>query len=134
MPHATWDASRVFEGFGYRAFTCYGVIFQSLLLPSPIPCRGPATPTGKPVGLACSLFDRLYWGNPFRFLFLEVLRCFSSLGIASCTYVFSTGYPGITPGGLSHSEIFGSKFVCNSPKHIAAYHVLHRLSLPSHPS
>ncbi len=36
-------------------------------------------------------------------------------------------------GGFPHSEIFGSKFVANSPKLIADYHVLHRLSLPRHP-
>ncbi len=34
---------------------------------------------------------------------------------------------------LSHSEIFGSIFVCNYPKLIAAYHVLHRLLVPRHP-
>ena len=31
-------------------------------------------------GLGCSPFARHYWGNHFCFLFLEVLRCFSSLG------------------------------------------------------
>src|SRR5215208_8031947 len=36
-------------------------------------------------------------------------------------------------GGLPHSEIFGSKLVRSSPKLIAAYHVLHRLSAPRHP-
>jgi hypothetical protein len=35
--------------------------------------------------------------------------------------------------GLPHSEIFGSKFACNSPKLFAACHVLHRLSVPRHP-
>ena len=35
--------------------------------------------------------------------------------------------------GFPHSEIFGSTFVGNSPKLIAAYHVLHRLSAPRHP-
>ena len=35
--------------------------------------------------------------------------------------------------GLPHSEISGSKAICASPKHIAAYHVLHRLLTPSHP-
>lgn len=35
--------------------------------------------------------------------------------------------------GLSHSEIFGLMFVCNYPKLIAAYHVLHRLLVPRHP-
>src|SRR6185295_3870608 len=35
--------------------------------------------------------------------------------------------------GLPHSEIFGSKPVCGSPKLIAAYHVLHRRPAPRHP-
>ena len=35
--------------------------------------------------------------------------------------------------GLPHSEISGSKPVCGSPELIAAYHVLHRLLVPSHP-
>ncbi len=34
---------------------------------------------------------------------------------------------------LSHSEIFGLSIVCIYPKLIAAYHVLHRLSMPRHP-
>ena len=39
----------------------------------------------------------------------------------------------MTQGGLPHSEISGSTPVCGSPKLIAAYHVLHRLLVPSHP-
>ena len=34
---------------------------------------------------------------------------------------------------LPYSEISGSKCMCHSPKLIAAYHVLHRLSNPRHP-
>jgi hypothetical protein len=41
-----------------------------------------------------------------------------------------TGY---CPAGLPHSEIPGSKPVCGSPRLIAAYRVLHRLSAPRHP-
>src|ERR1700760_2822621 len=36
-------------------------------------------------------------------------------------------------GGFPHSEIPGSKLVRSSPRLIAAYHVLHRLSAPRHP-
>jgi hypothetical protein len=36
-------------------------------------------------------------------------------------------------GGFPHSEILGSKLVRSSPRHIAAYHVLHRLLAPRHP-
>jgi hypothetical protein len=36
-------------------------------------------------------------------------------------------------GGFPHSEIRGSKVVRTSPRLIAAYHVLHSLSMPRHP-
>ena len=52
-------------------------------------------------------------------------------GFASRPYVFRSGYR--QSGGLPHSEIPGSKFAHNSPKLIAACHVLHRLHTPRHP-
>lgn len=72
-------------------------------------------------------------GEYLRFLFLRVLKCFTSPGIAFITYEFSNESYGITRMGLPHSEIFGSKHVCCSPKRIAAYRVFHRLLTPSHP-
>ena len=39
----------------------------------------------------------------------------------------------MTPAGLPHSEISGSKPVSSSPKLIAAFRVLHRLLVPRHP-
>ena len=41
------------------------------------------------------------------------------------TEVFSAGFP--------HSDIGGSPDICSSPPLFAAYHVLHRLSVPRHP-
>ena len=41
--------------------------------------------------------------------------------------------PAYCAGGLSHSEIRGSKVICTLPRLIAAYHVLHRLHEPRHP-
>ena len=40
----------------------------------------------------------------------------------------------MTPAGFSHSEISGSKPVCDSPELIAANYVLHRHLTPRHPS
>ena len=40
----------------------------------------------------------------------------------------------MTSVGLLHSDIPGSKLDCSSPRLFAAYHVLHRLSMPRHPS
>ena len=56
------------------------------------------------------------------FLFLRVLRCFSS----PRTPPAQGGVTGLQPAGLSHSEIRGSQVMCTSPRLIAAYHVLHR--------
>src|SRR4051812_47812672 len=78
-------------------------------------------------------FARRYSGNRICFLFLQVLRCFSSLGLSSLPYVFRQGYHTITYGGFPHSEIFGSKLTYSSPKHIGVSPVLHRLLVSRHP-
>ena len=44
-----------------------------------------------------------------------------------------SGYRCVTTGGFPHSEIPGSKSVNDSPRLIAAVHVLHRLLTPRHP-
>ena len=80
-------------------------------------------------GLGCSPFARRYWGNHCCFLFLQVLRCFSSLRMPPPTWRM----PGLQPGGLSHSEIRGSQAICAYPRLIAACHVLHRRREPRHP-
>src|SRR5262249_36999540 len=67
------------------------------------------------------------------FLFLRVLRWFTSPGLPLPAYEFGRGSPEMTPEGLPHSEIPGSKPVCGSPGLIAACHVLHRFSAPRHP-
>ena len=48
-------------------------------------CR-PATPDGKPSGLGSFPFARRYSGNRCFFLFLRVLRCFSSPGALHSIY------------------------------------------------
>ena len=79
--------------------------------------------------LGCSPFARHYWGNHYCFLFLRVLRCFSSPGLLSDKSEFQafslTGFP------IRKSA--DQKDICSSPRLIAAYHVLHRLWEPRHP-
>ena len=67
------------------------------------------------------------------FLFLRVLRWFTSPGLLLPAYEFSRGSPDLPLEGLPHSEIPGSVPVCGSPGLIAACHVLHRFSAPRHP-
>ena len=66
-----------------------------------------------------------------RFLFLCLLRCFTSAGLAPLDYEFIQRNPA-ERDGFPHSEIHGSTPVCGSPGLIAAYHVLHRLLTPRH--
>ena len=80
-------------------------------------------------GLGSSRFARHYSGNHYYFLFLSLLRCFSSGGwllLCSRWYIFNI--PGCPIRKSSDITL-----VCSSPKLIAAYHVLHRLSDPRHP-
>ena len=76
----------------------------------------------KQTGLGSAPFARHYSGYRLFFLFLRVLRCFSSPGSPTLTSVH-----GLQPCGLPHSEMLGSKPVCSSPSLFAAYHVFHRL-------
>ena len=83
-------------------------------------------------GLGSFPFARRYLGNRCFFLFLRLLRCFSSPGCLLHGYVFTMRYPGITPGEFPHSEICGFTAVCACPQLIAACHVLRRLLVPRH--
>ena len=86
-----------------------------------------------PSGLGSFPFARHYSGNRFYFFFLRVLRYFNSPRLLCRAYEFSAEFPGITPEGLPHSEIAGSKVVSTYPTLIAGNHVLHRLPVPRHP-
>ena len=99
-----------------RGIPCDGVVLQ------PQPCRNKD-------GLGFSPVARHYWGNHSYFLFLRVLRCFSSPRWPPTSYWMSS----LQDDGLSHSEIRGSKAICAYPQLFAAYHVLHRLREPRHP-
>ena len=59
----------------------------------------PATPEGM-TGLGCCDFARHYFRNRGFFLFLQVLRWFTSLSSLVRDYVFITPYGGFTPVGF----------------------------------
>jgi hypothetical protein len=106
-------------------------------LPSP-PNGSHDSPEATPAGLTLQRFRLLRFRSPLLtqsnfFLFLRVLRWFTSPGLLFRTYFIQLGVTGYKPAGFPHSEISGSQVVCTSPKLIAAYHVLHRLHAPRHP-
>jgi hypothetical protein len=137
----TQEHPRVGSDFDYGGFTLCAAAFHLLHLSSPIPRRGPTTPG------ASSRFGLFRFRSPLLtesilFLFLRLLRCFTSPGIACfflpspCATSWLRGFRKrrhlIKGARLPHSEISGSKRICRSPKLIAAYHVLHRLLAPRH--
>jgi hypothetical protein len=132
--------------FAYGAVTHSGGPFQAASANEPIcnssrdpqlPLDGPTTPRLQRLRpITQPRFGLLRFRSPLLTecsLLLEVLRCFSSLGVLVAVYVFNRASLDITPGGFPHSEIFGSTLARNSPKHFAACHVLRRLLAPRHP-
>ena len=84
-------------------------------------------------GLASSAFARHYSRNHQCFLFLRVLRCFTSP--RSPQHPIHSGAGNPTSLGLGYPIRTSSDHssVDNSPRHIAASHVLHRPLVPRHP-
>ena len=140
---------RACSPFAYRTVTLFGTPFQVIRLGDRFVTLRPSLHTGQirshdtgrtthagfnvRLGLGCFPFARRYLGNRFCFLFLGVLRCFSSPRWLPRDYVFIKRMTRVCLVGFPHSEISGSTLICSYPKLIAACHVLHRLSTPRHP-
>jgi hypothetical protein len=140
------DTSRSRIAFAYGAVTHSGGPFQAASANEPIcnslresqlPPDGPTTPRLQRLRpITQPRFGLLRFRSPLLTecsLLLEVLRCFSSLGVLVTVYVFNRASLDITRGGFPHSDISGSTLARNSPKHFAACHVLRRLLAPRHP-
>ena len=82
------------KSYDYRAITLYGLPFQVIHLQfnihvavlQPRKCR-------NIYGLGSSHFARRYSGNHYYFLFLRLLRCFSSAGYPQSCYYQQKGFP-----------------------------------------
>src|SRR5688572_9628765 len=85
------------------------------------------------IGLASSAFARHYSRNHGCFLFLWVLRCFTSPRSLHTPYVFRRGSHHMTGAGSPIRTSSDQRSVGSSPRLIAASYVLHRLLVPRHP-
>ena len=115
----------------YRTFTFYGMPSHTFLLSLVDAKCSPYPESVSTLGLASFAFARHYSQNLGWFLFLALLRCFSSGGsprIPMYSVYDAWGFS----CGLLHSEICGSKCTYHSPQLIAVNHVLHRLPMPRH--
>jgi hypothetical protein len=129
------------SAFTYGALTLYGPSFQNDSasgLVGNLPALNRAGPT-TPIDPKTDRFGLFRVRSPLLtkslncFLFLQVLRWFTSLSSLPRPYVFRSRILHVQRSGLPHSEISGSTAVCAFPKLFAAYHVLHRLPSPRHP-
>ena len=102
---------------------CYPSVVPLLSVLQPQLCR-------NIVGLGSCAFARHYWRNHYCFLFLRVLRCFSSPGWPqSLTDAAPCGAAGCP---IRTSAVMAG--ICPLPRLFAACHVLLRLREPRHPS
>ena len=91
--------------FAYAAITLYGLSFQRGSANHRIGNSTVADPT-TPIapkgatGLGSSEFARHYYRNHYCFLFLQVLRWFTSLGLLVPAYGFSGPYGGFAAVGF----------------------------------
>ena len=90
MSRGTLDTASCNSDFGYEVFTLYDRTSQTVLLSccSHIAVR---TPSCTHDGLGSFPFARRYLGNRCFFLFLPVLRCFSSRSAPRMTMYSSYG-------------------------------------------
>ena len=132
MSRGTPDTARRAFDFAYEAFTLYGGTSQTLLLSITLPCCSPYP------GVHALRFGLFRFRSP---LLTESHVVFSSSGYLDVSVhrvPLHTLWIGVwmtegSSAGFPHSDISGSMDICSSPKLFAAYHVLHRLSVPRHP-
>ena len=78
-------------------------------------------------------FARRYFGNHSCFLFLRLLRCFSSPRSPLQPMYSAADVSTLPETGCPIQKSPDQSLFSNSPKLIAAYHVFHRLLTPRHP-
>ncbi len=142
VPALSYEISRVshYSGyylvnsvFVYWTFTVSGLLSQTILLTFLNQLCSPNPGWISSSGLGSSYFARHYSRNRFLFLFLWVLRCFSSprsLLIYYFTHIWILRL--FVLSEFPHSDISGLMDICSYPKLFAAYHVLLRLLVPSY--
>ena len=134
VPGCTQVSSRRQSAFAYGAITLYGRLSHTFPLTdcfvTPM-CQTLQPRTSKPVRFGLFPVRSPLLGE--LFLFLWVLRCFSSPGSLLPIYIFNWEMPLVRNCRFPYSEIPGSAPVHGSPRLIAVSHVLHRHLTPRHP-
>ena len=105
----------LFQNFVYRGFTSFALPFQIIRLFIQIRSRSPYPVCIATYGLGSSDFARHYSRNHYCFLFLQVLRCFSSLG--SLRILMDSVYDNVVLPTLSSLiRISTALWICAPPR------------------
>ena len=131
VPRRTQDSTRWLTNFDYRACTFFGWPFNAIRLSINSTISWSYYPDSLsvwalPTSLAATTGIIIY------FLFLQLLRCFNSLGFSLPSYVFTWWCYRITSSGFPHSDIPGSLCTYHSPRRFAVCCVLLQLLVPRH--
>ena len=118
--------------FVYGAFTLSGWLSQnhstriaeSIMRSEPRSARTPVCPLSRSLAATYEI-DFSFSSSPYLDVSVQAVPSFKL-----CIYLNVTG---VFPAGFPHSDIFGSRDICSSPKLFAAYHVFLRLPVPRHP-
>ena len=81
--------------------------------------KGPTTPNAQRLpAITRARFGLIRFRSPLltEYLFLPVLRCFTSRRSLHTPYIFRCGSHDMTRAGFPHSDILGSRFVCQLPE------------------
>jgi hypothetical protein len=120
----------------YGAITLYGQVFQPVRLSNHgsivMTVLQPHTPR-RVYGLGWFPFARRYLGNHYCFLFLGLLRCFSSPRSPQQPMYSAEDVATLLATGFPIQKSPDQNLFSSSPKLIAAFHVFHRLLTPRHP-
>ena len=139
MSRLTWVRHQEIRfDFGYGIFTLYDPTFQTVHLSSLFSRVIPMTSLNPDETRVQSV-----WAVPLSlaatsgiadcFLFLRVLRCFTSPGLPPATMNSSRAVGVLPPTGFPIRTSTDQNLVSGSPWLFAATHVLHRLLEPRHP-
>ena len=120
------------RSFAYRTLTFFGLLSHTIQL-SLVNTKCSPNPNGiSTSGLASSAFARHYLRNLGWFLYLALLRCFSSGGSPHIPIWFSICCWSIAPAGCPIRKSTDIATIYVSPWLIAVNHVLRRLPVPRH--
>ena len=115
VPRTTLDTTSLIFLF-YRTLTFFGLPSQTILFQSVSRLCSPNPNIASNIGLGSSYFARHYFRNRVFFLFLQVLRCFSSLRSLPIHYFTHVWINQLLPDfEFPHSDIYGSLDICSSP-------------------